>query len=87
MAEEGEWAVQRLQRVDDGLGVRRKRLERRLGSARAPAGWLDHPHLDDVRKRRPRVVAGGAGVASHAPFACSGLNPGSIAGDTNGGSI
>lgn len=33
------------------------------------------------------VVAGGAGVASHAPFACSGLNPGAIAGDTNGGSI
>lgn len=52
--------MQRLQRVDDGLGVRRKRLERRLGGARAPAGWLDHPHLDDVRKRRPRVVAGGA---------------------------
>ena len=60
MAEEGEWAVQRLQRVDDGLGVRRKRLERRLGGARAAAGRLDHPHLDDVRKRGPRVVAGGA---------------------------
>ena len=50
MAEEGEWAVQRLQRVGDGLGVRLKRLERRLGGARAAAGRLDHPHLDDVLK-------------------------------------
>jgi hypothetical protein len=33
------------------------------------------------------VVSGGAGVASHAPFACSSLNPGAATGDTNGGSI
>jgi len=33
------------------------------------------------------VVGAGSGVASHSPAACSPLTPGSVAGDTNGGSI